>query len=385
MRVLHVTPSYPPAREWGGVPVAVAGMVGALSDAGVEVAVATTTQRLGRALPVIAPGRRTLDGVPVEYFRSVHALGRASLAPQLAPWLWRHVREFQLVHVHLLWSAPGILAAGICRARNVPYAISPHGALDPWALGQRAAEKRLFLAVAERRNIERAAFLVFTSEAERSASPPWVRRLPAVVVPLAVDTRPFSGIGHGASRSTSHEILMLARVHPMKGFDILLPAMRTVMERVPGSRLVVAGPDEGGHLAAVRRAVLDHGLEAHVEFTGHLEPDARNAALSRAAVMVAPSHRENFCLSIAEGMAAGLPVVVSEQVNIAADISAFGAGIVVPRVPGRLADALVRLLLNPVERQRMGEAGRRLVTERYSPSAVGRSLRNAYRGIAASP
>ena len=365
--------------------MAVAGMVGALSGAGVDVLVATTTQRLGRDLPAIAPGRRPLDGVPVEYFRSVHAFGRASLAPRLAPWLWRHVRDYSLVHIHLLWSAPGMLAAAACRARNVPYAISPHGALDPWALSQRAVEKRAFLAVAERGNLERASFLHFTTEAERRVTPPWVQRLPGVVVPLAVDPGPFREIGLGASRSASREVLLLARVHPMKGFDILLPAMRAVSERVPGSRLVVAGPDEGGHLAAVRRAVREHGLESRVEFTGHLEPAARNAVLSRAAVMVAPSHRENFCLSIAEGMAAGLPVVVSEQVNIGADIAAAGAGIVVPRDTGRLADALTRLLVDPAERQRMGEAGRHLVAERYAPSAVGQLLRNAYEGASRRP
>jgi glycosyltransferase involved in cell wall biosynthesis len=355
-------------------------MVRALSGAGVEVAVATTTQRLGRNLPEIAAGRLDQDGVPVEYFRSVNAFGRAALAPGLASWLWHHVREFQMVHVHLLWSAPGMTAAAICRSRKVPYAISPHGALDPWALGQRAIEKRLFLAVAERRNLEEASLLHFTTRAERSVAPPWVRSLPAAVVPLAVDATPFLELGRDGSRNASREVLLLARVHPMKGFDILLPAMRSVVERVPGARLVVAGPDESGHLAVVRRAVRELGLEPHVTFTGHLEPDARSAALSRAAVMVAPSHRENFCLSIAEGMAAGLPVVVSEQVNVAEDIAASGAGLVVPREPERLAEALVRLLGDPLERERMGQAGRRLVKEQYSPSSVGHRLRQAYLG-----
>jgi glycosyltransferase involved in cell wall biosynthesis len=384
MRVLHVTPSYLPAREWGGVPVAVAGMAGALASAGVDVVVATTTQRLGGAAPPIAPGRRDVDGIPVEYFRSVGAMGRASAAPGLVPWLWRNVPGFDVVHVHLLWSFPGMLAAAVCRARGVPHVISPHGALDPWALDQRALEKRLFLAVAERRNLETASFLHFTTEAERAVAPAWVRALPAAVVPLAVDAAPFLALGRDSSRAASREVLLLARVHPMKGFDVLVPAMRMVVDRVPGARLVVAGPDEGGHLALVERAVREHGLEGSVAFTGHLEPAARDAVLARAAVMVAPSHRENFCLSIVEGMAAGLPVVVSEQVNIADDVAAAGAGIVVPRDPARLAEALVRLLEDPALRERTGEAGRRMVADRYSPSSVGRWLREAY-GRAAAP
>jgi len=378
MRVLHVTPSYLPAREWGGVPVAVAGMAGALATAGVEVVVATTTQRLGGATPPIPPGRREVEGVPVEYFRSVDAMGRASAAPGFVPWLWRNVARFDVVHVHLLWSFPGMLASALCRARGVPHVVSPHGALDPWALEQRAPEKKVFLAAGERRNLETAAFLHFTTGAERAVAPGWARALPAEVIPLPVDAAPFLALGRDGARASSREVLLLARVHPMKGFDVLVPAMRSVVGRVPGARLVVAGPDEGGHRAVVERAVREHGLEGSVTFTGHLEPAARDAVVARSAVMVAPSHRENFCLSVVEGMAAGLPVVVSEQVNIAEDVAAAGAGLVVPRDPARLADAIVRLLEDAALRERTGEAGRRLVTDRYSPRSVGRWLREAY-------
>jgi glycosyltransferase involved in cell wall biosynthesis len=385
VRVLHVSGCYFPAREWGGVPSAVASTVGALSQAGVDVEVWTTTQRSSRALPPIAPGVQVLDGVPVRFFRSVHALGRAFFAPGLVEALWRRVREFDAVHVHMLWTAVGIAAARMCQLRGIPYFFTLHGALTPEALGQREREKRLFLAAAERRNLLRAALLHFTFEAERSAAPDWTGGVRTAVIPNALDVAPFLPLGESGARAESRVVLMLARVHPLKGFDVLIPAMRHVVDAEPSARLVVAGPDEGGHLARVKAAVAAAGLTGHVDFSGLLDPTARAHALESAAVLVAPSLTENFCLSVAEGMASGLPVVVSPGVRIAGEVAAAGAGLVVERDPRQLAAALLRLLDSPEERRAMGARGRRLVAERFDPRAVGAALRDAYAGALEAP
>ena len=384
MRVLHVTGCYPPAREWGGVPSAAAAMTRALSCSGVDVEVWSTTQRSSRALPPIASGARVVDGVPVTYFRSVHALGRAFLAPALVAALWRNAGEFDAVHVHMLWTAVGLAAARVCQRRGIPYFYTLHGALTPEALGERAREKRLFLAAAERRNLLRAALLHFTGEAERLAAPDWTRPIRSAVVPNALDPAPFLPLGASAERARSHTILMLARIHPLKGFDVLVPAMRQVVDAEPRARLVLAGPDEGGHLREVEARIAAAGLDAHVALPGLLDATARDRALEDAAVLVAPSVTENFCMSVAEGMAAALPVVVSDGVRMASEIAAAGAGLVVPREPGALAGALLRLLASPVERAQMGARGRQLVTERYTPGAVGAALRTAYEGALGS-
>jgi len=83
-------------------------------------------------------------------------------------------------------------------------------------------------------------------------------------------------------------------------------------------------------------------------------------------------------MAVAEAMAAELPVIVSDRVNIADDITAAGAGLVVPREPAALARAIAALLGDPEGRLAMGRAGRRLVAERYAPAAVGAAMRAAY-------
>jgi glycosyltransferase involved in cell wall biosynthesis len=283
----------------------------------------------------------------------------------------------------MLWTASGMLAARHCRRRGIPYVITLHGALNAWALRQRAFEKRLFLAVAERRNLEGAALLHFTTQAERDDAPPWVHGRPALVMPDVVEAAPFLEIGDPYERAGSFEVLVLSRIHPVKGFDLLVPAMKRVRELEPRACLTVAGPDEGGHRAEVERRVAEAGLRDAVTFMGLLDAEGRSRALARAALLAAPSHQENFGMSVAEGMAAGLPVVVSDRVNLCSEVKRAGAGEVVPLDVEALAAALLGLLHSPERRATMGAAGRRLVAERFSASAVGGALRDAYSAVLA--
>jgi glycosyltransferase involved in cell wall biosynthesis len=157
-----------------------------------------------------------------------------------------------------------------------------------------------------------------------------------------------------------------------------VPALQQVVTEVPDARLVIAGPDEGGYRARVEATISAHGLRGAVRFTGLLTPLECDAAMSSAALLVAPSYQENFGMAVAEAMAAGLPVVVSDKVNLSGEIAGAGAGLVVAIESGKLAEAIVALLRDPERRLRMGTAGRRLVAERYSASAVGERLRKAY-------
>jgi glycosyltransferase involved in cell wall biosynthesis len=100
--------------------------------------------------------------------------------------------------------------------------------------------------------------------------------------------------------------------------------------------------------------------------------------LASCALLVQPSYRENFGMSVAEAMAQGVPVIVSDRVNICDDIHEVDAGIVVPREIDALSQAIVELLADPKRRATMGERGRKLVRERYAPNVVGPAMRTAY-------
>lgn len=372
---------YLPATEWGGVTSAVAAYVDALHRTGVTCEVFATTARGTRDLPATEPGTRVVHGIPVTYF-AASSESQALIAPTMIRALARRVRDFDLIHTHMLWAFPGIVANWTSVISHVPYVVTPHGSLDPWALDQRKWMKRAFLAVSERHTLRRAAFVHYTAEAERAAVPARLRDLPSEIVPNVIDASQIAP-GDPAVRRASFEVLMFGRIHLMKGFDILIPAWRDVIAAEPRARLVIAGPDEGGYRAEVERLIAQTGVGRAITFTGHVDAAGRADRFARAALLVQPSFRENFGMSVAEAMASELPVVVSDRVNICDDIAAADAGLVVPRDPARLARAILELLRDPARRQAMGTRARRLVVERYSPAAVGVALKTAYERVLA--
>ena len=375
--MLQVVGYYLPSIELGGTVTAIADLVAALRLEGAEVDVVSTDARGQHSLPKPTAGDHAVAGARVTYFPA-SGPSRFYFSPRMVPHLARHVRNYDIVHLHGLWMFPIAAAARMARIAGVPYVVTLHGSLDPWALGQKAWKKQAYLRLVERSTLRHAAFIHYTASPERDSVPVDIRNLSSVTVPNCVDAAPFLDIGDPAVRRRSKDVLILGRIHLMKGFDVLIPAFAASLRRDPTLRLVVAGPDDDGYEARVRNLVNTHEILEAVDFVGTVNAEQRRQLFERAALLVCPSYRENFGMSVAEAMAAGLPVIVSDRVNINDDIESAGAGLVVERKVSTLADAIGRLMADADERMRMGMAGRRLVQESYSPRAVGRAMIDAY-------
>jgi glycosyltransferase involved in cell wall biosynthesis len=377
MRILHVTSYYRPAREWGGPVRSVALLAQALARAGAEVEVVTTNARGSPGLAEVPPGTREVGGVPVTYCQA-SGPRRFFFSAELVAQVRRRARRADVVHLHGLWTWPVLATARVCEEDGVPYVLSPRGSLDPWALRQKSWKKRAYTFFVERHTLRHAALLHFTSADEQRSAPAEFRYQAYAVIPNCLDLDGLLALERGDSSLGDGEILVLGRIHPMKGFDLLIPALKRLADRGHFARLLVAGNDEGGYRRVVEELVAKHGLAGRVRFLGEVEDAEKEAAFRGAALLAAPSYRENFGNAVAEAMAAGLPVVVSERVGIAEDIAEAGAGVVVPLDPAALADAVGGLLLDPAARAAMGERGRRLVRERYTGPAVAAATLAAY-------
>ena len=141
-----------------------------------------------------------------------------------------------------------------------------------------------------------------------------------------------------------------------------------------------SSPD-GGYRAATEAFVDQAGIRGRTIFTGLLQGEEKLAALADADLFVLPSYSENFGIAVIEAMACGLPVVISDRVNIWREIVADGAGLATPCEADAVADAMARLLADPGSRRSMGEAGRRSVARRYEWDHVAEALEAAYRAI----
>src|SRR5205085_5930214 len=112
-----------------------------------------------------------------------------------------------------------------------------------------------------------------------------------------------------------------------------------------------------------------------------LTGEAKIAALREAEVWVLPSYAENFGVAVVEAMAVGLPVVISDRVDIHAEVTAAEAGLVVPCAVEPLARALLRLLTDPCERARLGRRAREVALTRFSWHAVAEEVLSMYREV----
>ncbi len=367
-----------------------------LSQEGVDTLVATTDADGPGRLSV--PHGRVVSycQVPVIVFRRQWSEAVKYSAP-LARWLERNVERFDVVHIHAVFSHACVAAATACRRRGVPYVVRPLGSLDPWSMQQKWLPKRLLWYLGVRAMLAGAAAVHYTTFEERRLAEDGLRLRRGTVIPLGVDPSLLADVDpQPLFRESSPELedgpyaLVLSRLHPKKGLALLLDVfLEVTREREFESwRLVIAGDGDPEYVDELRR-VLITSRELHrcmpVIFTGWLEGQARIAALQGAALFVLVSQQENFGLAVAEAMACGVPVLVSEHVNLAPEIVGAGAGWVVPFEREALRQTLIQALRDENERVRRGAAGRRLARARFSWSAIGTELVRLYADISASP
>jgi glycosyltransferase involved in cell wall biosynthesis len=362
-----------------------------LARAGVDVHVATTDDDGPARLDVRLGRPRHEDDTTYWYFRRQTRF--YTMSWPLTRWLAASVRDYDVIHIHALFSYAAIPASTFARRNGVPYVVTPLGTLNRFGMeARRPLLKRLSYRVIERRILTDAARVHYTSEAEcREAGMLGTLGRP-VVIPHGIELERFgkrarSGwirqrAPHLAARTT---MLFLSRIDPKKGLDLLLPAFAAVKATHPDVALVIAGDGDPAFVGNLRAEAERLGIGSDVYWAGWLDEDDRLAALADADLFVLPSYSENFGLAVVEAMASGLPVVVSDQVGIHRDVVEGTAGLVTPCEVPALTASLGTLVADPALRRRLAEDGVRLAQSRFSADAMAAAVLALYREILGAP
>jgi glycosyltransferase involved in cell wall biosynthesis len=374
MKVLHVLPSV--ARSYGGPTQALIGYARSAQRQAIEVHVAAPApsaedrEWLGAAMP----------GVALHLFRA-YGRGAFLASPSVGRWLRDRGGRFDAVHVHGLLNPVSSLAARRCVQRGWPVVIRPFGTLSRFSFEhRRALMKRIYFAVLDGPNLRRAGAVHFTTAQEREEAG-WHG--------LELGTRghvvppPWDGSEHpGPTERRDSEpptALFLSRLHPKKNLEQLLEAWPIVRRAVPTARLVIAGDGDVRYVDTLRRRAAALGLGSSISFVGFVQGEAKERLYRSASVFVLPSRHENFGISVLEALAAGLPVVISPEVQLAEFVRTHRLGAIADQAQAPLGEAMVEVLTDGPLRTHCRDAGPRLVKEHFSPEAVGRSLLNMYR------
>jgi glycosyltransferase involved in cell wall biosynthesis len=367
MRILHIVGSINPAA---GGPTEAIRMIIHYRPPGYEAEVVTLDN----------PAAPFLKDFPFK----VHALGSRKkhwFSPRLIPWLVANRDRFDGILVHGLWEYTG-LAALVALGGRKPYMVFTHGMLDPYFKRRfrlKHLKKWLYWIPVQYWVLRAANRVLFTTDLERDLATQsfWLWHWDSMVVSYGADPQlprieqlKPAFFAHcpelDPNDDSQHYLLFLGRIDPKKGCDILVQAFAAVAPKHPGLRLVMAGPDAKGWRKDLQAIADKCGVGDRIHWPGMLQGDPKWGAFAACEAFILPSHQENFGIAVAESLACGRPVLISDQVNIAPEIAADGCGLVEPDT----LEGTVRLLrrwlaLTPAEREQMTQQAHATFSKRY--------------------
>ena len=275
---------------------------------------------------------------------------------------------FDVVHLHGLWNWQLHKVAQRCQKSHVPYIVSPRGMLDPWALSVKKWKKRLAMFLYQRSDLRHAAAFHVTAALEEKSVRMQGLKQPVISAPNGVDLP--TGLPKVKVRSEGEQrtAIFLSRLHPGKGLLTLAEAWARVKPQ--GWLMKVVGPDSYGHKVEVIAKLDELGIREQWKFVDMLDDVEKWKAYRTADLLVHPSVSENFGITIAEGLAAGLPAIATKGTPWK-DIEDYRCGWWVDQGVEALTEALRTAFAETSDKLReMGARGRKLVAERYVWSAV---------------
>jgi glycosyltransferase involved in cell wall biosynthesis len=339
----------------------------------------------------------SLDSPDAPYLKQirtpVHPLGSSqsgfAYSRRFVPWLRANRGRYDIAIVNGIWQFHSIGAWQALRNSSTPYFLFTHGMLDPWFKKQypmKHLKKWMYWPWAEYRVLRDARAVLFTCEEERRLARTsfWLYRCNEIVVNYGTSLpKGDPGIERRAFFENHPELqgkklmLFLGRIHPKKGCDLLISAFAKLLAGNREWQLVMAGPDQVGWQKELEAKAAMLNVAGQITWTGMLAGEAKCGALRAAEVFVLPSHQENFGIAVAESLAAGLPVLISNQVNIWREIEGDKAGFVrADTLDGTCEMLQSYLQITAAERQAMRDAALRCFEQRFEIQRSAKILKN---------
>ncbi len=286
------------------------------------------------------PDADFLKAFPIPVHATGPAIGSYGYAPKMLGWLRTNHSNYDVVILNGLWQYNGLATWSALRKSNTPYFAFTHGMLDPWfkrTYPLKHIKKMFFWHYAQYKILRDARAVCFTADEERLLARQSFK--PYNVKEQIVGYGTTAPIGdpevqRAAFRERCPETvgknvyLFLSRIHEKKGCDILIKSFAAVASLDPQAHLVIAGPDKSGLTPKLTALAQSIGIADRISWPGMLAGDPKWGAFRSAEAFVLSSHQENFGIAVAEALACGCPVLISNKINIWREIEADGAGIV---------------------------------------------------------
>lgn len=345
-------------------------------------------QSLGQHIEVL-----TLDPYNAEFLTEfpckVTGVGPApkkyGYTPKFKQWIVDNADRFDVAVIHGLWNHASVGGWQGCVKSNLPYVLFTHGMMDPWfkkAYPLKHWLKQLFWII-QGPALKHASEVLFTSEEEKKLAQGvfWGFQYNSKVVSYAAGEaiEPSDEAIKSTKKILENVgdqpyLLYLSRIHEKKGCDLLLNAFAKLDKR-PELQLVMAGPCHDDYIDTLQKLALELGISDRVHWPGMLKGELKAAAFNKAEAFVLTSHQENFGIAVAEALAYGKAVLISNQINIWREIEKGGAGIVASDTVDGAFSVLQRWEnMTDVQKQNMSNAARKTYLENFTVQAAAQDL-----------
>jgi glycosyltransferase involved in cell wall biosynthesis len=356
-------------------------MVWELRQQGIDAAIATTNDDGDGLLEV--PLNQWIDypinaieldkTVPVQFFSRfsppVASIREFAFSFSLTTWLQQHIRKYDLLHIHAVFSYPSAIAMKFARASKIPYIVRPLGSLASWSLQQGAQKKQLYLRLIQP-ELQQANALHFTSTQEQQEAAALKLTSPSFVLPHGLTlSLPIPDAKTQLQNwlnlpPTEPVILFLSRLHPKKGLDALITALGQLASH--RFQVVIAGSGTPEYEAELRQRIQTAGIQERTHCVGFVSGDRKQLLLQGADLFALPSHSENFGIAVLEALAAELPVLITPEVALADLVRSQQLGWVASQAPNELAQAVQAFLQAPQRAEAMGARASQIVRSQFT-------------------
>lgn len=289
--------------------------------------------------------------------------------------------NFDILHGNGLWQMPVHFMANEANKRNIPYIISPHGMLEPWALNKGKWKKKLAMKLYQRRDIARATCIHATAQMEAENIWELGFKNPIAVIPNGIDSSEFPLRDYQVGKS-KNTMLFLSRIHPKKGIEILISAWQNIDREIRQHwKVEIAGNGAANYIASLERLISINNLADEIKIIGPQFGPSKLETYHRADLFVLPTYSENFGIVVAEALSCGIPVITTKGTPWE-ELNTHNAGWWIDIGVDPLAAALTEAMqLSDEKRAEMGRNGRRLVEEKYSIEVVAKQMIQLYEWV----
>jgi glycosyltransferase involved in cell wall biosynthesis len=312
-------------------------MVRSLTGEGVDAQIITSNDAGPALLPVQTGDFIDYEGARVcflpRWSPGLGPLREFQYSHEFYPWMQSHVRGFDVLHIHAIFSYFSTRAMQLARKSGMPYLVRPLGQLDPWSLQQSATKKRLYLALTEASNLRGAAAVHCTSESEAANVRMMLPKARIEVIPHGVETRMTLPDARAEIRvklnlpADTPLILFLSRWHRKKNIDLLLDALHSLRQK-PWTLVLAGATADEALRAQIHGQINSTQLQDRVLCPGDVRGDMKDLLLQGADFFVLPSASENFGIAVAEALVNGLPALVTSGVDLATAVRDLKGGMV---------------------------------------------------------